>query len=121
MLWFLLAVIGFLIWAFAFEKKPNLNETDDDRRVREQAERLRQRDRADRWTHGHKNVEMVCPHCDTRGEVRTKSKQVKKGVSGGKAAGAILTGGVSLLATGLSRREGMTEAHCGNCHNKWMF
>ena len=33
-----------------------------------------------------------------------KMKQ-KKGISGGKAVGAILTGGLSILATGLSERK----------------
>jgi len=33
--------------------------------------------------------------------------------------GAVLTGGLSLLATGLSRKERVTEAQCGNCRVKW--
>lgn len=64
---------------------------------------------------------MVCPHCQTRGTVRTKPVTQKKGVSGGKATAAVLTGGVSLLATGLSRKEQNTEAHCSRCGAKWYF
>lgn len=64
---------------------------------------------------------MVCPHCQSRGTVRTKNVTQKKGVSGGKATAAVLTGGVSLLATGLSRKEQNTEAHCSRCGATWHF
>jgi hypothetical protein len=64
---------------------------------------------------------MICPHCSTRGRVRTRSLKVKKGVSGGKATAAILTGGISVLGTGLSRKEGVTEATCGQCGTTWRF
>jgi hypothetical protein len=53
--------------------------------------------------------------------VWTKQTKVKKGVSGGKATGAILTGGLSLFATGLSRKEAITKAHCTNCAMWWDF
>lgn len=64
---------------------------------------------------------MFCPHCQTAGQVWTKAAKQKKGVSGAKATGAILTGGVSLLATGLSRKEKVTEATCANCDSNWIF
>jgi hypothetical protein len=63
--------------------------------------------------------QIVCPHCQVRGHVTTRQVRAKKGVSGGKATGAVLTGGVSLLATGLSRKENQTEMHCGNCNMTW--
>lgn len=63
----------------------------------------------------------VCPHCQTKGFVRTMSVKRKKGISGAKATGALLTAGVSILATGLSRKEGLTQAHCGNCNSTWDF
>lgn len=66
-------------------------------------------------------IAMTCPHCQTRGSVRTKSITQKKGISGGKATAAILTGGVSMLATGLSRKEPGTEAHCSHCGATWRF
>jgi hypothetical protein len=60
--------------------------------------------------------------CDAEGdildsEIRYSSKRGEReaGVSGGKATGAILTLGTSLLAKGLSRKEEVTEAHCCNC------
>ena len=59
--------------------------------------------------------------CQTSGQVRTKDIKQKKGISGGKATAALLTGGVSMLATGLSRKEGCTQAHCVNCDSTWVF
>lgn len=65
--------------------------------------------------------EMVCPHCQKRGLVRKKPVRLKKGVSGAKATAAIMTAGFSMLATGLSRKEDLTQAHCGNCDSTWVF
>ena len=64
---------------------------------------------------------LVCPHCQSEGTVRTKQVMQKRGISGGKATAAVLTGGVSLLATGLSRKETCTEAHCSRCGSTWRF
>lgn len=64
---------------------------------------------------------IVCPHCQMRGRVRTRPVTRKKGIDGGKAMAALLTGGVSLLATGLSRMERQTEARCSNCGAVWHF
>jgi len=62
---------------------------------------------------------IVCPHCLVQGKVNARRTRRKKGVSGGKATGAVLTGGLSLLATGLSRKERATELHCSNCGTTW--
>jgi ribosomal protein S27AE len=70
---------------------------------------------------GVSRPEMICPHCQTKGLVFTKPILKKTGVSGGKATAAVLTGGVSLLATGLSRKEAVTQAHCGKCGATWSF
>lgn len=70
---------------------------------------------------GYTSPAMICPHCQTKGQVRTKKTTQKKGISGGKATGAILTGGISLLATGLSRKEDATQAHCDKCNSTWYF
>lgn len=67
------------------------------------------------------NPALICPHCQTKGQVRTLSIKEKKGVSGGKATGALLTGGISLLATGLSRKENATRGSCGSCRSTWTF
>jgi hypothetical protein len=69
----------------------------------------------------HASAAMICPHCRTRGTVRTMPIRRKVGISGAKATGAILTGGVSLLATGLSRKESATQAHCSQCSATWFF
>jgi len=64
---------------------------------------------------------MICPHCGERGYVRTKFVKQKKGISGAKATGALLTGGLSIFATGLSRKEKNTKAHCKHCGSTWNF
>jgi hypothetical protein len=64
---------------------------------------------------------IVCPQCQTSGSVRTERLKAKKGVSGGKATAALLTAGVSMLATGLSRKEEVTRATCGRCKSVWTF
>lgn len=70
---------------------------------------------------GLPNEELICPHCQTKGQVSTKPVERKAGVSGGKVMGGLLTGGISLLATGLSRKQQLTQAHCGNCNSTWDF
>jgi hypothetical protein len=70
---------------------------------------------------GDLNPAFVCPHCHVKGSVHTKRVIVKKGISGGKATGALLTGGLSLFATGLSRKESNTQASCSNCRVAWML
>jgi hypothetical protein len=67
------------------------------------------------------NVHIVCPHCQTKGQVSTRQVKQKVGVSGAKATGALLTGGLSLLATGLSRKQQVTEARCSKCGSVWHF
>lgn len=62
---------------------------------------------------------VVCPHCGTAGSVHMKREKVKKGVSGGKATAAVLTGGASMLATGLSRKGWVTHAYCQHCTTQW--
>lgn len=63
--------------------------------------------------------EIICPHCQVKGNVRIQPVKYKKGISGGKATAALLTGGVSLLATGLSRKVAGSQAHCDNCKMTW--
>jgi hypothetical protein len=77
--------------------------------------------KSERAVHGTLRSQVICPHCQERGKVMCKSITNKKGISGGKATGAVLTGGISLLATGLSRKEAATEAFCNNCKSTWQF
>jgi hypothetical protein len=71
--------------------------------------------------YGPVNPAIVCPQCQTRGRVRTTPVKRKIGISGGKATAALLTAGASILATGLSRKEHATQAHCDNCQSTWDF
>ncbi len=64
---------------------------------------------------------VICPHCGKRGRVTTRIVKAKKGISGGKATAAVFTAGVSLLGTGLSRKERVTEARCGQCGQVWHY
>lgn len=77
--------------------------------------------RAQESEYGITNTVMICPHCQLRGQVRTKPVLMKKGVSGAKATAAVFTAGISLVATGLSRKENLTKAWCGSCNNTWVF
>lgn len=70
---------------------------------------------------GPLNPHVVCSQCNTTGKCRVKPIDKKVGVSGGKATAAILTGGVSLLATGLSRKEKVSQVTCGHCKCSWQF
>lgn len=67
------------------------------------------------------DVELICPHCRAKGLVTTELVKVKRGVSGGKATGAVLTLGLSLVLTGLSRKQLVTRATCANCHSTWII
>jgi hypothetical protein len=82
---------------------------------------LRRQDTHDQYYYGPRNPHMLCPHCASRGYIRTKHVVLKRGVSGGKATAALMTGGLSMLAVGLSRKEAQTQAWCGNCKNSWLF
>ena len=74
-----------------------------------------------RIIYGLVNPVIICPQCQTKGLVHTKPFDKKNGISGAKATGAILTGGVSLLLTGLSGSDYVTKAHCDNCNTDWEF
>ncbi|MCU1426269.1 MAG: hypothetical protein JWL83_269 [Actinomycetia bacterium] len=62
---------------------------------------------------------ISCPHCGTLGKVSVKEVKQKKGISGAKATGAVLTAGLSIFATGLSRKEKVQELHCKHCGMTW--
>lgn len=68
-----------------------------------------------------RDAKIICAQCHSAGHVTTSAVSLKKGISGGKATGAILTGGLSLLAVGLSRKEDATEAKCSHCGSVWHF
>jgi DNA-directed RNA polymerase subunit RPC12/RpoP len=70
---------------------------------------------------GAANPVLICPHCQSKGLVRTKQVKRKQGISGAKATGAVLTGGLSVIGTGLSKKELVTQAHCDNCGSTWHY
>lgn len=65
--------------------------------------------------------QILCPHCQQRGGVRTKLIKRRKGISGGRAIAALMTGGLSLPFAGISRKEMETEASCSNCGAIWHY
>jgi hypothetical protein len=69
------------------------------------------------------NSAMICPHCQTKGYVSTRQTKVKQGLSGGKVVAGFLTLGLSTITpgVGLSRKQNVTEATCGNCKSVWAF
>ncbi len=118
-----LGIVGSIIFGVvraSNEAKILSSGTDAERRavVAKQAQRAAKT--ASR-AHGDVRPQVVCPHCQQRGNVRCQAIKNKKGISGGKATGALLTGGVSMLATGLSRKEAATQAYCSNCQSTWQF
>ena len=100
-------------------------EHDADPRMKAWQERKKNLEKytqpGDEFLHGPYNLALICPHCQNRGLVRTRQITQKRGVSGGKATAAILTSGLSVLATGLSRKENATEAYCAKCRSIWHF
>lgn len=70
---------------------------------------------------GTPNPLMICPHCGSKGTVRTQLAAIKSGVSGSKIALALVTGGLSLIPLGLSGSQWMTAARCDACRSNWKF
>lgn len=66
-------------------------------------------------------MSMVCPHRQSSVGASTSQVKQNKGLSGGKVTGTLLTGGLSMLATGLSRKEMASKAHCSKCGSGWRF
>jgi hypothetical protein len=63
--------------------------------------------------------QVVCPHCQMKGCVEIKEGKKKHGISGAKATAAIFTAGISLLGTGLAKKDKGHQAHCLNCGMDW--
>ena len=123
----LLIIVVLIVWAVIAVKKENQKialMSPDDRQVylkQKAIEQVEQAENRASFHHGPKNVHILCPHCQARGQVRTKQVKQKVGISGAKATGALLTGGLSILATGLSRKQQVTVATCGSCSSTWQF
>lgn len=108
------AVIGVCSFIFfLFGPKP--------RSMVEESERNKRAEQNALIEHQKQEARIVCPHCQTKGFVTTKKVNVRKGIHGGKATAALLTGGVSMIGTGLSQHDEMTQANCSNCGSTWRF
>jgi len=92
--------------------------SDEGKKAIEEAEKKEKREKLHKKS---MNKKILCPHCQEKGYVTTKKVKKKKGISGAKATGAVLTAGVSILATGLSKKEDITEAKCSNCDQVWYY
>ena len=118
-LWILVSIVGaFIALVISIKRNPEIEKIAQERRERKQiaSEALKVLE-----TYGPISPQYICPHCQEKGYVHTIPVKRKKGVSGAKVTGALLTMGISVLATGLSRKEGLTQAHCGNCNSTWDF
>lgn len=67
-----------------------------------------------------RDKKLLCPHCRETGSVVTRRTTSKQGISGGKAAGGVLTGGASVLFTGLSREQSVIASICTACGMEWV-
>lgn len=68
---------------------------------------------------GKLHSKIICPHCQRAGGVHVKYVSRRSGISGTKAALALLSGGLSLIPIGLSRRENASQAYCMKCRARW--
>jgi hypothetical protein len=64
---------------------------------------------------------IVCPYCQKRGQVSTRRVKVKTGFSTAKASFAVVTFGITTLATGLAKKGYITKARCGHCWSHWEY
>jgi DNA-directed RNA polymerase subunit RPC12/RpoP len=100
---------------------PNEEQIPDQNRTFAQSNEVAQNYAIPEFNKIRKDAQIICPQCQTRGFVRTQQVKMKKGISGGKATAAVFTLGFSMLATGLSRMETLTEARCNKCGSVWHF
>jgi len=122
----ILLVVGIAAWIFFAkaerEKVAAMSPKERDAYLRQkEIAAKKSAQRLDAMIHGPLNLHIICAQCQTQGTVHTQPIKQKVGISGGKATAAILTGGVSMLATGLSRKQKLTEAWCSKCQSTWHF
>jgi len=75
----------------------------------------------DFFLYGEVNRNLACPYCQTKGMILVKPMKIKSGISGAKAGGGLMTGGISLLITGISSKKSANQAHCKKCSTTWNF
>lgn len=69
--------------------------------------------------HAHRDSQIVCPHCQERGHVRSQAIRRNQRLSLKKAGGAVATLGMSAPLTGLSKKQAVTQMSCTNCGVSW--
>ena len=62
---------------------------------------------------------IECPYCHSSGTVVVQQVKKKKSVSTGKATAALLTGGISLIGTGLAKKAMVSQLTCAACGMTW--
>ena len=65
--------------------------------------------------YGELNPQLICPHCNVKGQVRTKPDVEKKGISTINK----VTGGMGSYGMALPGNKLFTRATCGNCWHTW--
>ena len=60
-----------------------------------------------------------CQYCNGVGTVVVQQMKRKKGVSPGKIAGAVVTGGISLVGTGVAKKVWMNQLTCTAWQMRW--
>ena len=89
---------------------------------REKNERWRSREESERTAAesvAARALMLDCPHCGAAKSVTRRLVEQKQGISGGKAAGGLVTGGWSLFVTGLSRKQIVNQLECASCGMLW--
>ena len=113
----IVVIIVFAIFVHKFDKEEFAKMSPQEREKHYSEQTAKQLEA--KW--GSINPSMVCPHCNEKGKIHTKSVKRKQRIHPGKTTAAVLTGEPSMLGTELSRKKGITQAYCGNCHNTWDF
>jgi hypothetical protein len=80
--------------------------------------------------------EMICPHCQAKGQITTKTVKRKAGLDGGKVVGFLIGLAASFIFLGVTvailwiclgvfasftLKKKATEANCQNCKAVWSF
>ncbi|MGV7234944.1 MAG: hypothetical protein ACQ9ET_01695 [Nitrosomonadaceae bacterium] len=90
-------------------------------RMKSELEIQRIKDKTEKAIRDNPALALVCPRCQTKGNVTTRTVSAKTGFSTVKTSFAVVTGGYSTLLTGLAKKEYVAEAHCDACGSTWRY
>lgn len=118
-------LVAFFVWILytIFDQKEKARELEkmiekmspDERAAYDKKiedDRLRRENEAFLFLHGQVNPELICPHCQKKGNVHSKS-YVKNKVVKGKVGGILKTD------INMSQAESGVERCCNNCGSQW--